>query len=61
MIVLILLGLIAFSSVAIAQDVIEKGDQAEYSFRSPLTNGMGVKSLAELAGKPILIEFWGNR
>jgi hypothetical protein len=37
------------------------GDLPEYEFRRPLLNGMGVSSLAELQGKPVLVEFWGTR
>ncbi len=32
-----------------------------YAFRSPVVNGMGVSSLADLHGKPVLVEFWGTR
>jgi hypothetical protein len=33
---------------------------AEYSFREPPLNSLGIKSLAELRGKPIVIDFWGK-
>ena len=56
-----LVTLFSVGFLASAQDVIEKGDKAEYAFRAPLTNGMGVKSLSDLAGEPILVEFWGHR
>jgi hypothetical protein len=36
-----------------------EGTQPEYTFRSEVQNGMGVKSLADLRGKPVLVEFWG--
>jgi hypothetical protein len=32
----------------------------DYKFRDIPLNSMGVKSLAELRGKPILIDFWGQ-
>lgn len=32
----------------------------DYKFREPPLNSMGVKSLAELHGKPIVIDFWGR-
>ena len=32
-----------------------------YAFRSPVVNGMGVSSLADLHGKPVVVEFWGTR
>lgn len=38
---------------------VKEGDTPEYSFRTPIQNGMGAKSLADLRGKPILVEFWG--
>lgn len=38
---------------------VEVGDQPQYTFRSPLQNGMGVTELADLRGKPVLVEFWG--
>ena len=38
------------------------GDKAKsYTFRAPPLNSLGVKSLAELRGKPVLIDFWGTR
>jgi hypothetical protein len=45
---------------ALAQGV-QPGDQPEYSFRQPVLNGEGMKSLADLRGKPLLVEFWGTR
>ena len=32
-----------------------------HQFRSSLVNGMGVSSLSDLNGKPVLVEFWGTR
>ena len=40
---------------------VEVGDPVAYSFRSPVVNGMGMKSLSDLRGKPVLVEFWGTR
>jgi hypothetical protein len=53
-------GLACLAPVAFA---LPTGDETapDYSFRSPVLNGMGIKSLAELRGKPLLIEFWGTR
>ncbi len=42
-------------------DVIEEGDCAEYTFRGSPVNGMGLSSLKDLEGKPVLVEFWGSR
>lgn len=33
---------------------------AEYSFREAPLNSLGIKSLAELRGKPVVIDFWGK-
>ena len=33
--------------------------KAEYSFREAPVNSLGIRSLAELRGKPVLIDFWG--
>ena len=38
-----------------------EGSKAEYTFRDPPVNSMGIKSLAELRGKPVLIDYWGTR
>jgi hypothetical protein len=40
---------------------IRVGDRAEHTWRAPLVNGLGVKSLEELRGKPLLFDFWGTR
>lgn len=39
----------------------ELGSTVAYEFRSPVVNGMGVRSLDDLRGKPVLVEFWGTR
>ena len=36
-------------------------DRVDYSFRRELLNGRGITSLAQLEGKPVLIEFWSHR
>ena len=61
---LISLGLAAgvlLSGSAMGQEVVDVGAKPSYSFRSAPTNSMGIKSLEELKGKPVLIEFWGTR
>ena len=40
---------------------VEVGSSPAYEFRQPILNGMGAKSLADLKGKPTLIDFWGTR
>ena len=37
------------------------GDIVEHKFSTPPLNSGGLKSLAELRGRPLLIEFWGTR
>ena len=37
------------------------GDSRSYRFQKAPVNSMGVKSMAELRGKPVLIDFWGTR
>jgi len=57
------LGLIGIISMASTSQggVIDVGDTASFSFRGPLVNGMGLKSLDDLRGKPVLVDFWGTR
>tara|TARA_R110002126_G_scaffold12416_2_gene53964 strand:- start:10324 stop:10536 length:213 start_codon:yes stop_codon:yes gene_type:complete len=52
--------LVAASS-ATTRDTIQVGSQAAYEFREAPINAMGVKSLAALNGKPVLVEFWGTK
>ncbi len=40
---------------------VSVGDDVAHTFREPLLNGMGVSQLADLKGKPLLVEFWGTR
>ena len=37
------------------------GDTPTYAFRTPPLNSLGLTNLAELQGKPLLVEFWGTR
>jgi len=50
-----------WSAPAALPATLEVGDSADYTFGKPLANGMGITSLAELRGKPVLVEFWGYR
>jgi len=36
------------------------GEKMSYSFQEALQNGQGVKSLGDLAGRPVVVEFWGT-
>ena len=53
--------LVAASSATTTRDTIQVGSQAAYEFREAPINAMGVKSLAALNGKPVLVEFWGTK
>ena len=55
-----LLAALALATSASAQ-AVSVGDQPSYSFRSPMLQGQGVKSLQDMQGKPVLVEFWGTR
>ena len=39
----------------------ESGAKVDYRFSTAPVNALGLKSLAELRGKPILVDFWGTR
>lgn len=55
------LGLAVVAAAPLAAQTVSSGDHPTYSFRQPLVNGRGVRSLADLRGKPVLIDFWGTR
>lgn len=50
---------VAFSSAGDSNAAA--GDSGSYRFQKAPVNSMGVKSMAELRGKPVLIDFWGTR
>ncbi|MEM1451999.1 MAG: hypothetical protein AAF726_12090 [Planctomycetota bacterium] len=55
-------GLMLALTAAAPQDGgVEVGATPKFEFRSPLLNGKGVTSLADLRGRPTLIDFWGTR
>ena len=37
------------------------GDSTSYKFTVAPVHSMGKKSMADLRGKPVLIDFWGTR
>ena len=49
---------VAFAS---AGDSHANAGDRSYRFQKAPVNSMGVKSMAELRGKPVLIDFWGTR
>ena len=50
----------AVSAAATVQETVKVGSHPAYTFNAPMVNGLGVKSLADLAGRPVLVEFWGT-
>jgi len=49
------------ASTAFSQSkCVKRGDMPQYKFLKPLTNGMGVSSLKDFLGKPVLIEFYNT-
>lgn len=55
------LGLAATSAAPTQSTVVEVGSTPKYTFRTPVLNGKGLKSLADLKGKPTLVDFWGTK
>jgi ABC-type nitrate/sulfonate/bicarbonate transport system substrate-binding protein len=57
-------GLALGAAIATAHEasaqVAKVGDKMSYTFNQPLLNGQGVKTLADLQGKPVVVEFWGT-
>lgn len=49
---------VVLASLALAQAKV--GDTPSFTFSSELVNGQGVKSLADLRGRPVLVDFWGT-
>jgi len=39
---------------------VKVGDTVQYKFREAAFNGPGLKSMQDLRGAPVLIEFWGH-
>ena len=37
------------------------GEVSEFKFRETPVNAMGVTGMADLLGKPVLIDFWGTK
>lgn len=53
---------LALAAVALASSNSPAGDgPVDFRFSKPPVNGLGLQSLAELRGKPVLIDFWGTR
>ena len=54
-------GLPLMAAGSTVQEQVQVGSNPSYSFRNAPMNSMGVKSLEDLQGKPVLVEFWGTR
>ena len=61
-----LLKLVAASSVLAAgvwlttSAATEGGSAVDYKFRDAPLHSLGIQSMADLRGKPIVIDFWGK-
>jgi hypothetical protein len=59
------LALVAAATMAVTafqpvDDTVKVGSHPKYVFSNPMVNNLGVKSLADLEGRPVLVEFWGT-
>lgn len=54
-------GLLLGLSAASCPEGVAIGEEVSYTFRDAPLGGMGVTSLSDLKGKPVLVEFWGTR
>jgi hypothetical protein len=56
------LGLLAAAWLSAAALVPATSDAVpvDYSFHEAPLNSLGVRSMAELRGKPVVIDFWGK-
>lgn len=53
-------ALFAPALAAQGPETVQVGSKPSYSFNEDLMFGQGVSSLADLRGKPTMIEFWGT-
>ena len=54
--------ILAATILGAAPGAAQEAPQAvEYAFREAPVNSLGIGSLADLRGKPVLIDFWGTR
>lgn len=47
-------------AAALSASARSGGEGTSYRFSDAPVNSMGVKSMADLRGKPVLIDFWGT-
>ena len=57
----LLIGLLSGPLTGLAWPQAAVGDTPTYAFRTPPLGSLGLTDLAELQGKPLLVEFWGTR
>ncbi len=57
-ILLVVIGGLLIPTSASAQ--LMSGSSPEFKFETPLVNGMGTASLADLQGSLVWVEFWGT-
>ena len=54
------LGLALAASIAAGARRPVGGEGNGYTFQTAPVNSLGIKGLADLRGKPVLIDFWGT-
>lgn len=54
------LAIALLGAVALTTGARGGGESTRYSFSTAPVNAMGIKSMADLRGKPVLIDFWGT-
>lgn len=52
---------LALAGLALLQPAAAEGSKVDFRFSTPPVNAAGIKGLAELRGKPVLVDFWGTR
>jgi len=58
-IALVAAATVVMSAAAMAQEAVKVGSHPKFAFTKEILNGLGVKSLADLQGRPVMVEFWG--
>ena len=53
-----LLALLIQQSISIEE--VRRGEVADHRFEAPPLNALGVESLSDLRGKPVLVAYWGH-
>lgn len=53
------LGAASVSWLAASQPS-QEGKKVDYTFQKHPVNSLGIRSMSELRGKPVLVDFWGK-